>query len=381
MIPECPAKGEKAGNCLIEDISHTLKSWGHVGGTGGEMIIKSDGEPAILAVRNALMRYHGGVMIPECPAKGEKAENGLIEEAGKTVREFVCTFISAIEYGIDDKLPLDANIIPWIVRWAAICYSRYAVGKDGRTAYERLRGRSCRAVVIPIGEKVWYKQLGDGGDRKNKAGAEWFPGVWLGPATGSSETLIGTVKGVVKASSIKRFGRSEQWDVNAILDMQGTPQRPDPTKPGLHIPVRIRLEPEVPFDMPLMRPARDEAGPRRTYVMKRHFVEHGYTEGCEGCSRMSAGMKGRPHTDGCRKRMYQELQKTEEGRDWMRGAEARIHEYLAEKVREDHEEQDEADRKERNDRSAEADATDAAGPEAVDGPGLAARVEPLFDGS
>ena len=40
--------------------------------------------------------------------------------------------------------------------------------------------------------------------------------------------------------------------------MKGTPQRPDPSKPGLHIPVRIRVEPEVPFEMPAMRPARNE---------------------------------------------------------------------------------------------------------------------------
>jgi hypothetical protein len=157
---------------LIEDMSATLKSWGHAGGTGGEIILKSDGEPALLAVRSALMRYHGGIVIPESPAKGEKAENGLIEEAGKTVREFVCTFISQIENGIDDRLELDLDIIPWIVRWSAICYSRYAVGRDGRTAYERLRGRSCKAIVVPMGEKVWYKQLGDGGDRRHKAETE-----------------------------------------------------------------------------------------------------------------------------------------------------------------------------------------------------------------
>ena len=133
------------------------------------------------------------------------------------------------------------------------------------------------------GEEVWYKQLGDGGYQKNKAETEWFPGVWLGPSNSSSETLIGTTKVVAKASAIKRFGRTEKWDVNAILDMKGTPQRPDPTKQGLHTPVQIRLEPEVPFDMPAMKPARDEEGPRRPYIMKRHFVEYGYTEGCEGC--------------------------------------------------------------------------------------------------
>ena len=76
---------------LIEDISSTLKSWGHAGGKEGELIVKSDGEPAITALGEAVMKYHGGIVIPESPAKGEKAENGL-EEAGKTIREYVCTF-------------------------------------------------------------------------------------------------------------------------------------------------------------------------------------------------------------------------------------------------------------------------------------------------
>ena len=147
-------------------------------------------------------------------------------------------------------------------------------------------------------------------------------GVWLRPATNSSETLIGTTKGVVKASTIKRFGESERWDVNVIVDMKGGPQRPDPTKPGLHIPVRIRVEPEVPFEMPAMRPARNEWAPRRAYVMKRHYEEYGYTEGCEGCSRLSGKMKPRPRNNACRETMYQGLKGPEEGKKWIEESEA-----------------------------------------------------------
>ena len=104
------------------------------------------------------------------------------------------------------------------------------------------------------------------------------------------------------------FGRTERGDVHGIVDMKSTPQRPDPTKPGLHIPVRIRIEPEVPFDMPVMRPARDEDGPRRAYIMKRHYEEHGYAEGCEGCARLSEGMRGIPHSNVCIERMYRMLE-------------------------------------------------------------------------
>ena len=134
-------------------MNNTFKSWGHAGGVESELIMKSDGEPALLAFRNAVITYHRGIMIPEGPAKGEKAENGLMEEANKTIREYFCTFLSQIEDGVDDEIPLDSDIIPWIVRWAVIRYSRYAVGKDGRTSFERLRGRTCRAVVVPMGEK------------------------------------------------------------------------------------------------------------------------------------------------------------------------------------------------------------------------------------
>ena len=163
-----------------------MKSWEHAGGTGGEVIMKSDGEPAILALKNAVMQYHGGVCIPEQPGKGEKAENGLVEEAGKTIREYICTLLSQIERGVDDVIPLDSNIIHWIARWAAICYSRYKVGKDGKTSYERLRRRSCKAIVVPMGETVWYKEPGDGNDRRNKAATDWFKGVWALPCNGTS---------------------------------------------------------------------------------------------------------------------------------------------------------------------------------------------------
>ena len=56
---------------LIKDMSNELKVWGHPSGTAGNIILKSDGEPAILAVRDALAKYHGGIVVQEGPAVGE----------------------------------------------------------------------------------------------------------------------------------------------------------------------------------------------------------------------------------------------------------------------------------------------------------------------
>ena len=55
---------------LVKDMHQELKAWGHPGGAQNELIMKSDGEPAIVAVREALARCHGGQVTPEQPPTG-----------------------------------------------------------------------------------------------------------------------------------------------------------------------------------------------------------------------------------------------------------------------------------------------------------------------
>ena len=47
---------------LVEDMVKELKSWGHPGGGDNPLILKSDSEPAMLALRNAVAAYLGGVV-------------------------------------------------------------------------------------------------------------------------------------------------------------------------------------------------------------------------------------------------------------------------------------------------------------------------------
>ena len=63
-------KGVEGCDWLIKDFSEELQTWGHAGGSGGKIILKCDGENALKAFRNALAKYHGGIVIPEAPAKG-----------------------------------------------------------------------------------------------------------------------------------------------------------------------------------------------------------------------------------------------------------------------------------------------------------------------
>ena len=53
-----------------------------------------------------------------------------------------------------------------------------------------------------------------------------------------------------------------------IREMQETPQQPDPSKPGLHIPVCIRMDPLVQVDMLELRPQREEDMPKGAYIKR-----------------------------------------------------------------------------------------------------------------
>ena len=73
--------------------------------------------------------------------------------------------------------------------------------------------------------------------------------------------------------------------------------------------------------------------PKGAYIKKHHFEKFGFTEDCEGCRILRSGvMPRRSHLDSCRKRIYEELFKTEEGGKWMEKANIKMDEYLAERL-------------------------------------------------
>ena len=164
----------------------------------------------MVAFRNALGKYHGGTVIPEQSAKGESQSNGRAEEAGKLVREFVRVLKGQMEEEAGITVEGNEAITQWMIRWAAILCSKYLVGKDGRTGFERRRGRTCKVPVVPFGEFLWYRQIRKGKAQENKLESEMKEGIWLGHARNTNETLIGTADGVVRAYDIKRKNEEER---------------------------------------------------------------------------------------------------------------------------------------------------------------------------
>ena len=71
---------------------------------------------------------------------GESQSNGKVEDAGKLVREFTRVLKEQLEEEAGMKISGNEPITLWMIRWASMICSRFLVGKDGKTGYERRRG-------------------------------------------------------------------------------------------------------------------------------------------------------------------------------------------------------------------------------------------------
>ena len=135
-------------------------------------------------------------MSEESPVSESKS-NGEIEKAIQTVQDQVRAVKGSLESRYGQHIPRDHPSVPWLIRHASQTLNRFHIGKDGKTAYERMKGKQFKREVAEFGECVWYFKPGIKG--KNKMEPRWESGIWLGIRDVSGEIIVGTAEGVLKA--------------------------------------------------------------------------------------------------------------------------------------------------------------------------------------
>ncbi len=104
-----------------------------------KIIWKSDQEPAILRLRDAVKNESELEIIPEEVPVGESQGNGEVEGAIKLVKGTVRSMRLALQSKYGVLIKGDHPIVGWMVSEAAESINRYQVGSDGKTRRQRLR--------------------------------------------------------------------------------------------------------------------------------------------------------------------------------------------------------------------------------------------------
>ena len=152
-----------------------------------QICLKCDQEPITVAVMKRAVGVMGArVMVDQVlrqyPSVGDSQANGSTDNGVKTVMVQFRTLRLALEERLLCREPLSHAIITWMACHAAILLTRFCVGHDGHTAWERLRGKPYRIGLPGFAEAVW-RPLARKGSRQEAAGKlepRWAKAVFWG---------------------------------------------------------------------------------------------------------------------------------------------------------------------------------------------------------
>ena len=136
-----PAEGvdfqscEKVVKMIVKDLD-----------TSGDhtVLFRCDNEPSTFVLLRAVKLAWTGDVVQETSAEGDPQSNGAAESSVNVVKGHVRSTKLAVESASSVEVSADHDLFTWLVPYAASMHRRFAVGRDGKTAYERNVGR--RAV-------------------------------------------------------------------------------------------------------------------------------------------------------------------------------------------------------------------------------------------
>ena len=124
----------------------------------------------------------------------------------------------ALEERLGLTIPTLHPVIPWLVESAAHLWSRCNVGQDGKTGYERSKGKPANVIGLVFGELVLRRKKRECGHLA-KLSSLWNDGIYLGATGKTNEYILGGRSGVCKTRTVCRMPREEGWLGELSLSM------------------------------------------------------------------------------------------------------------------------------------------------------------------
>jgi thiol-disulfide isomerase/thioredoxin len=121
-----------------------------------QLILKSDQGPDILNLLRAVKRERKEDIriMPEESPVGEHQSNGEVERANQTLQGQFRSMKLALESRYGRVIRSDHSIFPWLVMYAGVLINICKIGPDGRTPYERRKGKRFNQTLPEFGRNA-----------------------------------------------------------------------------------------------------------------------------------------------------------------------------------------------------------------------------------
>ena len=320
-VTEMKHKG--ANEDVVSWVAQKLEAAGH---SGTQITLKTDQEEAIVALKKAVAtRRAAKTSMVESQVRVSKT-NAKVERAVRKWREQFRKLKLELESKLGMRISQNHPMVPWMVTWAAEVTMKFEVKRSGRTGYEEITGHKVRHKVFGFGEFVHFKMATDRA-ALNKFDGEWQDGCFVGVESRSSEYLVISGEHVFKCPTIRRRAEGDNYRREAVNNIQADYWQYI-RKGASTRKVEILRDDNLGLKVPPAEPR--EYVPRRLVLRRGDFEKHGFTAGCNECSRYQTGIGARgPHSSACRDRLEQALRESIEGRSRWEKADTRITNWMA----------------------------------------------------
>ena len=309
MASVVPVKGTSGQFAVMR----VLEFIAECGATETEVVLKSDQEPAIEALMADVVKTRGAaITVVERSPVGSSGSNGIVERGVQSVEGVLRTLRSACEERLGVKIEPEEKLLIFMAEYAAYLINRREVGKDGKTAYERCRGKRASVLAVEFGEKLLWKVRPK--HKLEKLNARWEFGVFVGVKAASGEIWVATKEGLQAVRSVRRLPLEDRWDSGNKCFVKHVPWNKSGEDPEADGELPGEVEAPATGGTEVAEPRRvivvntREAAPKEFYIRKRDVEEHGHTKGCAGCRTMFQGGTRQNHSAECRTRFRELLQ-------------------------------------------------------------------------
>jgi hypothetical protein len=160
---------------------------------------------------------------------------------------------------------------------AAYLLNRFEVGHDGRTAFERCKGKQAKVPEVEFGESLLWRRK-PAGNALGKLSILWQDGVFLGIKGRTGEYIIGDKMGVWKTRTVQKKPCSERWQDTNAENVTGVPWQVsdnDENMDGEKMEI-IKVNPDDVKEEKIKDDV-DITVPRRFRITKTDLMKHGFS--------------------------------------------------------------------------------------------------------
>ena len=148
------------------------------------------------ALQTKIISLREGRTVPRNPPAYNPQSNGPCEKAVQDVTAHFRAIKFCLEYRLGREIEASEKIIEWALPHSAYLLSRFSVGHDGMTPYERTTGRKWRRPLVEFGElvlaKLALRRVGHGKTKrqKKKLVGRSIEAVWVGQVGRTGEHIV-----------------------------------------------------------------------------------------------------------------------------------------------------------------------------------------------